>query len=58
MQLPVVCEHADMADEQVIMIWIAMGYPGLDFAANAVRSEPAAAFVCNAMKLFAGDSVG
>ena len=39
MQLPVVCEHAEIADEQVIMICIAMGYPGPDFAANAVRTE-------------------
>ncbi|WGM39785.1 nitroreductase [Caulobacter sp. NIBR1757] len=39
MQSPVVREHAGIADDQVIMICVAMGYPDDDFPANAVVSE-------------------
>lgn len=39
MQSPVVREHAGIADDQVIMICIAMGYPDDSFPANAVVSE-------------------
>ena len=39
MQSPVVREHAGIADDQVIMICIAMGWPDDDFPANAVVSE-------------------
>ena len=39
MQSPVVREHAGIADDQMIMICVAMGYPDDDFPANAVVSE-------------------
>ncbi|HET6537317.1 MAG TPA: nitroreductase [Sphingopyxis sp.] len=39
MQSPVVREHAGVAEDQVIMICIAIGYPDDDFPANAVVSE-------------------
>ncbi len=50
MQSPVVREHAGIADDQVIMICVAMGYPDDKFPANAVVSrrkpvEEAAVFV-------------
>ncbi len=39
MQSPVVREHAGIADDQVIMKAIAIGWPDEDFPANAVVSE-------------------
>lgn len=39
MQSPVVREHAGIADDQVIMICIAMGWPDDSFPANAVVSQ-------------------
>jgi len=39
MQSPVVREHAQIPDDQVIMICIAMGWPDPDFPANAVYSH-------------------
>ncbi len=39
MQSPVVREHAGIADDQVIMKSIALGWPDYDFPANAVVSE-------------------
>lgn len=39
MQSPVVREHAGIADDQVIMICVAMGYPDESFPANAVVSK-------------------
>ena len=39
MQSPVVREHANIPDDQVIMICIAMGYPDDSFPANAVVSQ-------------------
>ena len=39
MQSPVVREHAGIADDQVIMICVAMGYPDDSFPANAVVSR-------------------
>ncbi len=39
MQSPVVREHAGIAEDQVIMICVAMGYPDEAFPANAVVSE-------------------
>ncbi|MBV7257799.1 nitroreductase family protein [Pacificimonas sp. WHA3] len=39
MQSPVVREHAGIADDQVIMKSIALGWPDHDFPANAVISE-------------------
>ena len=39
MQSPVVREHARIADDQVIMICVAMGWPDEDFPANAVVSN-------------------
>jgi nitroreductase len=39
MQSPVVREHAQIPDDQVIMICIAMGWPDDDFPANAVVSR-------------------
>jgi nitroreductase len=39
MQSPVVREHAGIADDQVIMICVAMGYPDDNFPANAVVSR-------------------
>jgi nitroreductase len=39
MQSPVVREHAGIADDQVIMICVAMGYPDESFPANAVVSN-------------------
>lgn len=39
MQSPVVREHARIADDQVIMICVAMGYPDETFPANAVVSN-------------------
>jgi nitroreductase len=39
MQSPVVREHAGIADDQVIMKSIALGWPDQDFPANAVVSE-------------------
>jgi len=38
MQSDVVREHAQIPDDQSIMICIAMGYPDESFAANHVRS--------------------
>ena len=38
MQSPVVREHANIPDDQVIMICVAMGYPDDSFPANAVVS--------------------
>ena len=38
MQSDVVREHAQIPDDQNIMICIAMGYPDDSFAANGVRS--------------------
>jgi len=38
MQSPVVREHAQIPDDQVIMICVAMGFPDEDFSANAVVS--------------------
>ena len=39
MQSPVVREHAGIADDQVIMICVAMGWPDETFPANAVVSR-------------------
>ena len=39
MQSPVVREHAGIPDDQVIMKSIALGWPDMDFPANAVVSE-------------------
>ena len=39
MQSPVVREHAGIADDQVIMKGIALGWPDETFPANAVVSE-------------------
>lgn len=39
MQSPVVREHAQIADDQVIMICVAMGWPDESFPANAVVSR-------------------
>lgn len=39
MQSPVVREHAGIADDQVIMICVAMGFPDETFPANAVISR-------------------
>jgi nitroreductase len=39
MQSPVVREHAEISDDQVIMICVAMGYPDEAFPANAVESK-------------------
>ena len=39
MQSPVVREHAGIAEDQVIMICVAMGYPDDTFPANAVVSR-------------------
>ena len=39
MQSPVVREHAGIADDQVIMKSVALGWPDHDFPANAVVSE-------------------
>ena len=39
MQSPVVREHAGIADDQVIMKAVALGWPDEDFPANAVVSE-------------------
>ena len=39
MQSPVVREHGGIADNQVIMICVAMGFPDDDFAANAVYTN-------------------
>ena len=39
MQSPVVREHAGIAEDQVIMICVAMGWPDDSFPANAVVSE-------------------
>jgi nitroreductase len=39
MQSPVVREHAGIAEDQVIMTCVAMGYPDDDFPANAVVSN-------------------
>ena len=39
MQSPVVREHAQISDDQVIMICVAMGWPDEDFPANAVVSD-------------------
>ena len=39
MQSPVVREHAGIADDQVIMICVAMGFPDESFPANAVISN-------------------
>ena len=41
MQSEVVREHANIPDDQNIMICIAMGYPDDSFAANHVRSTRA-----------------
>ena len=38
MQSPVVREHAQIPEDQVIMTCVAMGYPEEDFAANNVKS--------------------
>ena len=38
MQSDVVRKHANIPDDQNIMICIALGYPDPDFAANDVRS--------------------
>lgn len=50
MQSPVVREYAQIPEDQVIMICVAMGYPDPDFPANAVVShrksvEEAATFI-------------
>ena len=39
MQTPVVREHAGIADDQVVMMCIAMGFPDDDFPANSVMSN-------------------
>jgi hypothetical protein len=39
MQSPVVREHANIADDQVIMKAVALGWPDDSFLANAVVSE-------------------
>lgn len=39
MQSPVVREHAGIADDEVIMICVAMGYPDESFPANSVVSR-------------------
>ena len=39
MQSPVVREHAGIADNQVIMKSVALGWPDYDFPANAVVSD-------------------
>ena len=41
MQSDIVREHADVPDDQSIMICIAMGYPDEEFAANTVKSRRA-----------------
>jgi hypothetical protein len=38
MQSPVVREHAQIPDDQVIMTCVALGWPNEDFAANGVVS--------------------
>ncbi len=38
MQSPVVREHANIPDDQVIMTCVALGWPEESFSANAVRS--------------------
>ena len=42
MQSPVVREHAQIPDDQVIMTCVAMGYPDESFVANDVKSPPPA----------------
>ena len=37
MQSPVVREHANIPDDQVIMKAVALGWPDPDFAANPVK---------------------
>ena len=39
MQSPVVREHANIADDQIIMKAVALGWPDDSFPANAVVSE-------------------
>ena len=39
MQSPVVREHAQIPDDEVIMTCVAMGWPDEDFSANAVVSK-------------------
>jgi hypothetical protein len=39
MQSPVVREHANIPEDEVIMICVAMGYPDDSFPANAVVSR-------------------
>ena len=39
MQSPVVREHAGIAEDQVIMMCIALGWPDESFPANAVVSQ-------------------
>jgi hypothetical protein len=39
MQSPVVRQHANIPDDQVIMICVAMGFPDESFPANAVVSR-------------------
>lgn len=39
MQSPVVREHANIPDDEVIMTCVALGWPNNDFAANAVVSK-------------------
>jgi hypothetical protein len=41
MQSHIVRKHAEIPDDQSIMICIALGYPDDSFAANAVRSTRA-----------------
>ena len=38
-QSSVVREHANIPEDQIIVITVAMGYPADDFPANDVRSE-------------------
>lgn len=54
MQSPVVREHAGIAEDQVIMKSIALGWPDDDFPANAVVSERKAVEEARALVGFDG----
>lgn len=55
MQSPVVREHADIADDQVIMKAVALGWPDDSFPANAVVSERKSVAEAARFVGFAGD---
>jgi hypothetical protein len=56
MQSPVVREHAGIADDQVIMKSIALGWPDHDFPANAVISERKSVDEATTFVGFAGEA--